>query len=958
MRTELVGRELELAALTRCLAAAVEGRPQLVWCQGEAGIGKTRLSDELVALAAAKGALGVWGLAADSSSAPPYWPWWQVFRAVANTVDLATISRERRLDADLARLAPDVFSSPEAQRESASAADDRFRQFDAVARLLRQVCLQTPLVIVLDDVHWADKPTLLLLQHVARGLTDERLLLLVNARVAEQRHGDLLTRLLREPLTTQIHLRGLAAPAIRQQLTSVVGHEVADRNVAEVQSLTGGNPFFVGEVGRAMAAAGAGGRSAPVTRTVRDAIGDRLGQLSQECVRFVQAAAIVGREFAVPVVSTMVELPAVSGLNLVDEAERAGLVEAGSAPHEYRFVHALVGDAIEAGLASPQQVHLHRLAADALERHYAHRLGPHLFDVARHWAEAAVEGDTGRAAAWIRRAGEEAMRQLAYEEGARLFRQALHIGGADLSDDERCSLLLAAGRALHLSADLGGRLDACLEAAEVARTMSRPDLVAEAALVMEAAGHPGFDIATRRLCEEALAALDPEPTALRARLTARFVETFIFLRDLEDVAPASEQALDMATRCGDRLALIAALRARQLVCSGPDGLEERMRLAERMLALSREAADPQAEMWARLWQIDASLERGDLARVGTEIDALALCAQQVRGPLARFEVLRCRAVLAQAQGRFADARLLERDAFTVLAPPDHDLRFTFRSALSTSVGHHLGHDAASLAAAGCAGAPEEHAQMLGLIGRVAGAHALVSAGKLDTAGAMYRSAGPVSGWQPPPHVVLCAYTSGLVAAVALGESADVAVLHDLLEPYRGHHVASGTTAMVYLGPVELRLGIAAHHLGRLDDAVRELEQAEQACARNGAAGFRVEAQYELAAVLARRAAPGDAERARSLLTTAGRAAGSLGMAPFAAKISELTRQLAEAAEPIPLTRRERDVAELVAQGLTNREIAERLFLSERTAENHVQHILAKLNVSNRSQVAVWVTSRK
>ncbi len=119
MRTELVGRELELAALTDCLAATVAGRPQLVLCQGEAGIGKTRLAGELVALAAAKGALGVWGLAADAWSAPPYWPWWQVFRAVASTVDLATISRERRLDAELARLAPDVFSSPEAQRGSA-----------------------------------------------------------------------------------------------------------------------------------------------------------------------------------------------------------------------------------------------------------------------------------------------------------------------------------------------------------------------------------------------------------------------------------------------------------------------------------------------------------------------------------------------------------------------------------------------------------------------------------------------------------------------------------------------------------------------------------------------------------------------------------------------------------------------------------------------------------------------
>src|SRR3989337_2836481 len=108
MRTELVGRELELAALTDCLAAAVAGRPQLGVCPGEGGMGRTRLADELVALAAAKGALAVWGLAADSSSAPPYWPWWQVLRAVATTVDLATISRERRLHADLARLAPAV----------------------------------------------------------------------------------------------------------------------------------------------------------------------------------------------------------------------------------------------------------------------------------------------------------------------------------------------------------------------------------------------------------------------------------------------------------------------------------------------------------------------------------------------------------------------------------------------------------------------------------------------------------------------------------------------------------------------------------------------------------------------------------------------------------------------------------------------------------------------------------
>jgi len=954
MRTELVGRGPELAVLGRCLAEALQGRPQLVLCQGEPGIGKTRLGAELVTSAAGQGVLTAWGLAADSSSAQPYWPWRQVLRAVAEAVDLAAISRARGLDADLARLAPEVFSSPAPPADDGSA-DDRFRQFDAMARLLREVCRQTPLLIVLDDAHWADRPTLLLLQHVARTLADERLLLVVNSRTTEGGHGELLTRLTREPLTTAIHLHGLAEPAIRLQLASVVGDDLDDREVAEVEALTGGNPFFVGEVGRAMADARAGRRFAPVTPTVREAIGDRLDQLSPECVRFLEAAAIVGREFSVAVVATMAALPAVRGLELVDEAERAGLVEDGPAPG-HRFVHALVGDAIEARVAPAARVRLHRLAAEAIHQHHGHDLGPHLFDVARHWAEAAVEGDPTTAAGWVERAAHEAMRQLAYEEGARLYRQALQVGGGHLDDEHRCRLLLAAGRALDLSADLGGRLDACLEAAEVARRLRRPDLVAEAALVGDV-GHAGFDIAIRRLCQEALATLAPDLTALRARVTARFVETFIF-HDLWSVAQASEEALDLASRSGDRQAVIAALRARQLVRAMPEGLDERERMAEQMLALSGQAGDPQLELSARLWQIDASFEAGDLARVGAEIDALVLCAQQVRGPLARFEVVRCRAVLAQAQGRFADALRLEADAFDVLAPVGHPLAFVLRSGLRGAIGHHVGQDEMSVAANTFVGAPEGMPDAIGLIAHLASAYVLLSAGRVDEAAGIYRSLGPPARWQPPPHVVLFTSTYGVAIAVALGASGDVAILRDRLAPYRGHHVASGTSAIAYFGPVELWLGKADHHLGRLDEAVVDLEEAEKACAVSGAAAFRVEAQSELATVLLRRAAPGDVARARSLLTTAGKEASVLGMDPFVSRVRRLRRDLDGMADEVPLTRREREVSGLVAEGLTNREIAARLFLSERTAENHVQHILAKLGLANRSQIAVWAASRR
>ncbi len=325
--------------------------------------------------------------------------------------------------------------------------------------------------------------------------------------------------------------------------------------------------------------------------------------------------------------------------------------------------------------------------------------------------------------------------------------------------------------------------------------------------------------------------------------------------------------------------------------------------------------------------------------------------------MATFEVTRCRAVLAQAQGRFVDARRLEAEAFAILGPTDHDVRFTFRSALTMNVAHHAGGDNDAIASFDYAGARDGHAEMIGFIGQIALVRTLVSAGRLADAAQVYRGLGPVRRWEPPPHVVLCGYAFGLAVAAALGESDDAAALYDLLAPYRGHHVASGMTAMVYFGPVELWLGVGASHLRRLDQAVAHLEHAEHACAENGAAAFRVEAQYELALALMARGRPGDVEQARSLLAASRAKAGGLGMAALSEKITALRRRVERADPTRALTRREREVADLVSEGLTNRELAERLVIAERTAENHVQHILTKLRLSNRSQLAVWAATR-
>ena len=208
MRSRFVGRDRELAVLAECLASALAGRSRLVLCRGEPGIGKTPLAEELSTAADTAGARVVWGRAPEAAGAPPYWPWWQILRAVGEHVDLRALAREHRLTAELARLAPDLFPD---EPDGPVTAEDRFRLFDAVDRLLRLLSRDRPLLIVLDDAHWADASSLLLLQHLAQSMADQRLLVLVNHRDTEPLGDVLLTGLDGLPATRALEIGGLSA---------------------------------------------------------------------------------------------------------------------------------------------------------------------------------------------------------------------------------------------------------------------------------------------------------------------------------------------------------------------------------------------------------------------------------------------------------------------------------------------------------------------------------------------------------------------------------------------------------------------------------------------------------------------------------------------------------------------------------------------------------------------------
>jgi DNA-binding CsgD family transcriptional regulator len=229
-------------------------------------------------------------------------------------------------------------------------------------------------------------------------------------------------------------------------------------------------------------------------------------------------------------------------------------------------------------------------------------------------------------------------------------------------------------------------------------------------------------------------------------------------------------------------------------------------------------------------------------------------------------------------------------------------------------------------------------------------------GDRAAAEAAYAQAGPVRSWTPVPAMRMAAWAHGLAVAIRLGRMEDIEFLAARFEPFRGQHVANGAGPGVYLGPVELPLGRAAAALGHLDTALVDLRTAASICDANGARGCAVQARVELAAALTRRRAPGDRDEALAVLAAAEREAGQLGMAPFTEWIGQLRAPLtAAAAGGSPLSPRELEVARLVGRGLTNKQIGQTLYVSERTAENHVQHILTKLGLRNRSQIAAWAS---
>jgi DNA-binding CsgD family transcriptional regulator len=950
----MVGRDRELARVTRLLEDALAGHGRLVLCTGEAGIGKTRLAEELTAAAAARGVPVAWARATDRDSSPPYGLWQLILAEPAVRGDAGGGPR------------PDLWSHvfgdsgrPALAEGADSGAAHRFALFADVHRRLAEAAESAGMLLVLDDLQWADEASAVLLADFVRQLRGTRVLVFASYRAFPGAGDETLLRLSAEANADRVDLRGLPVQAIGDLLRAAglpASAELADK----VHSETDGNPFLVGELARMLAEQGHGPGSVP--GRVVDATAYRLAQLSEPAQALLRTAAVAGNSFSAGVVARMLSVPVLSLLSPLDECRAAGFVVAGDHPGDYRFSHALVRSAVAARLSADEQRRLHTEAADAIEALYEGQLRLHLADVARHRVEGSLPGDRAGAVAACEAAARVAAESLAFEEAVRLYRQALSAGEGELDEADRDRLELALAVALHRSGDLPGAQEAATRVGRRAERRRDQLALARTALVMEATGVPEWDGEICRICEQALAG-NSLPDDLRARVSASYAQALVYRGEYDRAGPVSRDALSAAESAADPVALVDALRARQLACCAPGGLAERTTLAARMLEAADALGSAWVEMWGRLWRIDTLFETGQLRLVQRDLTDLGSCLDRLSGPVGRWHYLESAATLALATGRFTDAARLAREGFKLFSDMGHPAAIGGLSVILSQSSLHIGLDQSGLA------------EMFDLIpahlrpeavDTTQGTATIFPAltltlirlfqGDRAGAGMAYALAGPIQSWTPLPAMRMAAWGHALPAAIGLGRTQDIEFLAERFEPFRGQHVANGAGNGTYMGPVELQLGLAAAALGHLDTAARDLRTAASVCDANGARGYAVQARVELAAALARRQAPGDLDEAAAALDAAAGEAGQLGMVPFTTRIGQLRARLpAAAAASSPLSPRELEVARLVARGLTNKQIGEALYVSERTAENHVQHILVKLGFSNRSQIAVWTS---
>jgi class 3 adenylate cyclase len=898
-----VGRRQELEQLKEALEDALGGRGSLAMLVGEPGIGKTRLAEEFTVYARLRGAQVLAGRSYEGAVEVAYFPFVEAFRQYVRARPDAELRRElgdgapdvANIVSEIRQRFPDLPTPPPLQGDA-----ERLRLFGSVTEFLRAAAAAGPLVLHLDDLHWADTPSLLLLRHLARHLAGERLLVVGSYRDVEldRTHplAEVLGTLRREASFRRILLRGLPTDDVVAYLTALADEEpdpaiqAARRALAEaLHRETEGNPFFIGEVLSHLVESGklywdgAHWRT-NVTSTselgipegVREVVGRRLSALGPVCNRMLTVASAMPAGFSWEVLRATTEGEESALLDALEEALAARLIRERAQAAGYEFTHALIRQTLYEELSAPRRVLLHRQIGERLEALYVRDPGPHLAELAHHFFQAAPGGDVDKAVDYAVRAGERAVSVAAFEEAVGHYDRALQAlelarGG---NPERECRVLLALAEVHSRVGGLDAARVAAGRAAELARALGSAELLALAAL--QYGGEHNVVVSTEldeprvRLLEEALAAFASEANELVVRLLRRLVFELAFV-DAARAEERGEEAVAIARRIGEPGVLAYALSARHYSLGAAERMEERLLVSRELLAVSTRVGLKAFQAHGRSSLHFDLLEKGDAAGARAQLHGYVALAKQTREPATLWLSVVFQGLWAILEGRFEEAEQLANEALDLARRFEHGGGPQFHAIQVSRVRAERG----------------RLAEMIPLIETIV--KSAPNAGWRARLVQLYAECGREEEARREFEVLAADDFAGIPrdllwllslcyvseACAILGDAKRAEILYRVLLPHAKRNVVVVNAAVN--GPVERYLGKLAATLGRFDDAAGHFEAAIDFDRRLGARPLLARVQIDYARMLLERSAPGDRERALRLANEALGIAHALGM---------------------------------------------------------------------------------
>jgi predicted ATPase/DNA-binding CsgD family transcriptional regulator len=951
------GREDELARLNESFRKSKAGGGRVVTISGEPGIGKTHLVRAFAHQATRQGAEIMFGNCYEEPGSPPYWPWTQVLEAAQAL--LATDGWHALADDEaelISRLVPSIGKARGMQdglfvEEEASQA--RFKLFNAVVGFLVECSAKAPLVIVLDDLHWADRPSMRLLEFLAREIGQHRILLVCTYRDVEITRShplfDTLGALAREAQVTRLRLRGISKTAVERIVETTVGHKFPPQLLSAVHQHTEGNPLFATEVARVLAEelaiSGEERVSIRIPDGVKEAIGRRLNRLSVPCNQLLSEASVLGRRFTLPQLRALSDVQQDTLLRLLEEAISAGLLEAGANYAEIQFTHAMIRSTLYEELPMSTRLRLHQSAGSILEELHADYPGPALAQIAQHFYVAAQAGNVGPAVRAARRAGEHADRLLAYEEAVKHYEMALdaaEMSAEDLSwECAEMALALGVSR-YHSGRDAWSNRRAIELALGYARRANHREVFINGAcqyfLHSWTVAGPDVQQKTIGYLDEALRIIDDDDLAAKARLLSRKAVALKALNHRAQSESAVYEAIELARRCGnpeiecDTLAwAIVPLRGR------PEKLSERIELGEEALGLSR-GADTEIAMQALKYTALGYQEAGDQERVKSVLAELRTLAQAAKMSDYSYTEAGLTAYCALMEGAWDDAMQHAERALNI------------------------GKGSGDLAAEGVHGAQMFllHRELGNLPTFAPVLEEFLSQGHrswLPGLAMLFAELGEheklrtlldkeVQGfrWVPRDELFLASLAFLSEAVFALRDEEGASELYQLLLPYAGQMMVH-PTAVCY-GPADLYLGMLASVMNRRDASLAHFDAARAQCEFAHSEPWSVRVDLRQGQLLLNT----DPSAAKSYLDRCRERAERFGMRGVVALLDGLK---VKDTLPDDLTPRELDVLRLMAVGRSNKDIAKVLDIGLSTVATHVRSILAKTYSANRTEAAAY-----